>query len=60
MRGTNSLQGRIKREVEAVHLVANHLTDLSAELPTVGERDAGFPLPHLHFDSIKVKNRDFK
>jgi hypothetical protein len=44
-RDTNSVQGRIKREVEVVHLVANHLTGLSTELATVGERDAGFPLP---------------
>jgi hypothetical protein len=52
LRDTNSLQGRIKREVEVVHLVANHLTDLSAELATVGERDAGFPLPHGRGDEL--------
>jgi error-prone DNA polymerase len=46
------LQGRIKREVEVVHLVANRLTDLSAELATVGERDAGFPLPHGRGDEF--------
>jgi hypothetical protein len=45
LRDTNLVKGRVQREGEVVHLVANHLTDLSAELATVGECDAGFPLP---------------
>jgi error-prone DNA polymerase len=44
--------GRIQREGEVVHLVANHLTDLSAELAGVGERDDGFPLPHGRGDEF--------
>ena len=39
-------RGRIQREGDVVHLVARHLKDLSAELASVGERDAGFWLPH--------------
>ena len=38
--------GRIQREGEVVHLIAQQLSDLSAELATVGSRDAAFPLPH--------------
>ncbi|HTV31622.1 MAG TPA: OB-fold nucleic acid binding domain-containing protein, partial [Methylocella sp.] len=41
-----AVRGRIQREGEVVHLVAQHLSDLSAELATVGSRNAGFPLPH--------------
>ena len=41
-----AVRGRIQREGEVVHLVANRLVDLSAELATVGSRDAAFPLPH--------------
>ena len=40
------VRGRIQREGEVVHLVAHELTDLSAELASVGNRDAPFPLPH--------------
>src|SRR5260221_14363591 len=41
-----AVRGRIQREGEVVHLVAHQLADLSSELATVGNRDAGFPLPH--------------
>jgi hypothetical protein len=37
-----AVQGRIQREGDGVHLVAQHLTDLSAELAGVGESDDGF------------------
>ncbi len=40
------VRGRIQREGEVVHLVAHELTDLSAELASVGTREAPFPLPH--------------
>ncbi|WP_440658736.1 DNA-binding protein [Ensifer adhaerens] len=46
--GMLGVYGRIEREVEVVHLVAHRLTDLSAELGSVGDRDASFPLPHGH------------
>ena len=41
-----AVNGRIQREGEVVHLVAHRLADLSAELASVGSRDAPFPLPH--------------
>jgi error-prone DNA polymerase len=44
--GMIAVQGRIQREGDVVHLVANHLTDLSADLAGVGDRDNGFPPPH--------------
>ncbi|MFU0505833.1 error-prone DNA polymerase [Pseudaminobacter sp. NGMCC 1.201702] len=47
------VKGRIQREGEVVHLVARHLTDLSADLANVGERDHAFPLPHGRGDQIR-------
>ncbi|MEQ9524780.1 MAG: error-prone DNA polymerase [Thalassobaculum sp.] len=40
------VRGRIQREGEVVHLVVHRVTDLSAELRSVGNRDHTFPLPH--------------
>jgi error-prone DNA polymerase len=50
--GMIAVRGRIQREGEVVHLVAHQLTDLSAELAAVGERDTGFPLPHGRGDEF--------
>jgi error-prone DNA polymerase len=50
--GMFAVRGRIQREGEVVHLVARHLTDLSAELAGVGERDHQFPLPHGRGDEF--------
>ncbi|MEQ1956059.1 error-prone DNA polymerase [Mesorhizobium sp. CN2-181] len=47
-----AVRGRIKREGEVVHLVAHQLTDLSAELASVGSRDTAFPLPHGRGDEF--------
>ena len=47
-----AVRGRIQREGEVVHLVAHQLTDLSAELATVGSRDAAFPLMHGRGDQV--------
>jgi error-prone DNA polymerase len=44
--------GRIQREGEVVHLVSHRLTDLSAELATVGSRDGPFSLPHGRGDEV--------
>jgi error-prone DNA polymerase len=38
--------GRIQREGDVVHVVAYSLIDLSAELASLGGRDAPFPLAH--------------
>jgi error-prone DNA polymerase len=44
--------GRIQREGDVVHVVAYKLIDLSAELASVGGRDAPFPLPHGRSDEF--------
>ena len=38
-----AVRGRVQREGEVVHLVAHQLADLSAELASVGNRDARLP-----------------
>ena len=48
-----AVRGRIQREGEVVHLVAQRLTDLSAELASVGQRDAAFRLPHGRGDQVR-------
>ncbi len=45
-----SVRGRIQRGGEVVHLVAHELTNLSAELASVGNREMPFPLPHGRSD----------
>src|SRR5690606_16455680 len=50
--GMFSVRGRIQREGEVVHLVAHHLTDMSAELASIGKRDSPFPLPHGRGDEF--------
>jgi error-prone DNA polymerase len=50
--GMIAVQGRVQREGEVVHLVAQHLIDLSADLAGVGERDDSFPLPHGRGDEF--------
>jgi len=48
-----AVRGRIQREGEVVHLVAHHLIDLSADLASVGDREAEFPLPHGRGDQVR-------
>lgn len=43
--GMIGVKGRVQREGEVVHIVAHELTDMSAELASVGSREAAFPLP---------------
>ena len=50
--GMIGVRGRVQREGEVVHVVAHHLVDLSAELASVGARDASFPLPHGRGDEF--------
>jgi error-prone DNA polymerase len=50
--GMMAAHGRIQREGEVVHLVAQHLTDLTPALASVGDRDAAFPLPHGRGDEF--------
>jgi error-prone DNA polymerase len=48
--GMLGAQGRIQREGEVVYLVARHLTDLSPDLASVGDRD--IPVPHGRGDEF--------
>ena len=48
-----AVRGRIQREGDVVHLVAQRITDLSDDLATVGSRDGAFPLPHGRGDQIR-------
>lgn len=62
--GMIAVRGRIQREGEVVHLVAQRLTDLSADLADVGKRDRTFPLPRgrgdeFHHGSPTPYLRDF-
>jgi len=72
--GMMAAYGRVQREGDVVHLVAQRITDLSADLASVGSRDETFPLPHgrgdqlrsrgsglpeLPRESIRVRSRDF-
>jgi error-prone DNA polymerase len=45
-----AVKGRVQREGEVVHLIAYQITDLSAELASVGGRDATFPMPASRAD----------
>jgi len=51
--GMMAVWGRIQREGEVVHLVAHRLTDLSAELASVGGREGAFPVPHGRGDQVR-------
>jgi error-prone DNA polymerase len=50
--GMLAVRGRVQREGEVVHLVADRLTDLSARLHAIGDMD-GFRLPHGRGDEAK-------
>jgi error-prone DNA polymerase len=51
--GMLAIQGRVQREGDVVHVVANHLHDLSSLLASVGDRGQAFPLPHGRGDEAK-------
>nr|WP_294546686.1 error-prone DNA polymerase [uncultured Rhodopila sp.] len=46
-------RGKLQREGEVLHVIAEHLTDLSDLLRGVGERDEAFPLVHGRGDEAK-------
>jgi error-prone DNA polymerase len=46
-------RGRLQREGEVIHVIAEHLTDLSDLLRGVGERDEMFPVPFARGDEAK-------
>ncbi|HEX2136534.1 MAG TPA: error-prone DNA polymerase [Microvirga sp.] len=51
--GMIACRGRVQREGEVLHIVAEHLIDLSALLRTVGERTEAFPRPHGRGDAAR-------
>ncbi len=54
------VKGYIQREGEVVHIVVQHLTDLSADFATIGRRgDAAQPQARETVQTIRVKSRDF-
>jgi error-prone DNA polymerase len=65
-------RGKLQREGDVIHVVAEQLTDHSALLASVGQRNIAFPLPHGRGDQashgdgpdsrerIKVRSRDFR
>jgi error-prone DNA polymerase len=52
--GMMAVYGRVQREGEVVHLIAHRLTDLSAELASVGDRDVALPVPQGCRDQAKI------
>lgn len=48
--GMLGVRGRIQREGAVVHLVAQKISDLSADLASVGARDGMFPLTYARGD----------
>jgi len=51
-----AINGKIQREGDVVHLVAQRLFDLSDDLGKLGERDEKFPLPHGRGDEFAHGN----
>jgi error-prone DNA polymerase len=51
--GLLACRGRVQREGEVIHLIAEHLIDLSDLLRSVGDRDESFPVPHGRGDEAK-------
>jgi error-prone DNA polymerase len=46
-------RGKLQRENEVIHVIAEHLTDLSGLLRDVGQRDEPFPMPHGRGDEVR-------
>ena len=51
-----AINGKIQREGDVVHLVAQRLFDLSEDLGQLGERGEAFPLPHGRGDEFAHGN----
>ena len=47
-------RGKVQREGQVIHVIAEHLFDLSALLGAVGEREAILPLPHGRGDEANT------
>jgi error-prone DNA polymerase len=51
-------RGKVQKEGEVIHVIADHLTDLSALLASVGARDSAFPLARGRGDAVTHPNGD--
>jgi error-prone DNA polymerase len=47
-----AVEGKVQRAGEVVHIVADRLVDLSADLDSISEREDAFPLPHGRGDEF--------
>ena len=45
--------GRVRREGEVTHVITDRLEDLSADLRSVGQLDAAFPIEHSRSDEAQ-------
>lgn len=55
--GMAGVYGKVQRERSVVHLVAHRLTDLSAELDSVGDRGGTFPTQRGRGDELRHGSR---
>lgn len=51
--GMIAVSGHVQREGEVVHLVVQRITDLSAELASIGQRGGAFPLTQGRGDEFR-------
>ena len=51
--GMIGCRGKVQREGDVIHLIAEHLIDLTDLLNSVGSRDEAFPLRHGRGDEMK-------
>lgn len=56
--GLIGCRGRLQREGEVIHLIAEHFLDLSDLLRSVGDRGEELRLPHGRGDQAKVGTRE--
>jgi error-prone DNA polymerase len=51
-------RGKVQKEGEVIHIIAEHLTDFSPLLASVGARDGAFPLARGRGDAVTHPNGD--
>ena len=54
--GMIGCRGRLQKEGEVIHVIAEHLVDLSHLLRSVGDRDQPFQAEHGRGDEAKARN----
>lgn len=55
--GMIAVAGQVQREGEVVHLVAHRITELSADLASIGKCGDAFPLTHGRGDEFRASTR---